>query len=263
MTDRTDIDDSIHDGRAPTTWCCSSSRPCPPATRSRCARLHADDRGPGRLPRPAAARGRLGAHRGLAGHARRRRRDGRAGPGDERRRPRGGPAPRVRERSAADLQQTLIAIRRPAARRRGKVTSEPPVDALAAHGAPRSTRREVIILTRPHVVAEFFHVDWTSRARRKLGVPVLHLIEHENFDEQASGSRRGRHRRLVGEVSRGASRGVRRRGGGSRPPPGRPRRARAHAAPSRGRGAAAARSPAARRAPGAPRAWTRPWCGRR
>ena len=51
--------------------------------------------------------------------------------------------------------------------------------------------REAIILTRPHVVAEFFHVDWTSRARRKLGVPVLHLIEHENFDEQASGQGEG------------------------------------------------------------------------
>jgi len=44
---------------------------------------------------------------------------------------------------------------------------------------------EAIILTRPHVVSEFFHLDWTSRARRKLGVPVLHLLEHENFDEQA------------------------------------------------------------------------------
>ena len=44
---------------------------------------------------------------------------------------------------------------------------------------------EVIILTRPHLVADFFHVDWTSKARRKLGVPVLHLLEHENFDEQA------------------------------------------------------------------------------
>ena len=43
---------------------------------------------------------------------------------------------------------------------------------------------EAIILTRKHVIAEFFHVDWTSRARRKLGVPILHLLEHENFDEQ-------------------------------------------------------------------------------
>ena len=47
--------------------------------------------------------------------------------------------------------------------------------------------REAIILTRPHVVAEFFHLDWTSRARRKIGVPVLHLLEHESFDEQAGG----------------------------------------------------------------------------
>lgn len=47
--------------------------------------------------------------------------------------------------------------------------------------------REAIILTRPHVVAEFFHVDWSSQARRAIGVPVLHLIEHENFDEQAGG----------------------------------------------------------------------------
>src|SRR6266540_2027936 len=39
--------------------------------------------------------------------------------------------------------------------------------------------QEVIILTRPHVVAEFFHVDWSAQARRHLGVPVLHLLEQE------------------------------------------------------------------------------------
>lgn len=44
---------------------------------------------------------------------------------------------------------------------------------------------EVIILTEPHVVREFLHVDWTSRARRKLDVPTLHLLEHLTFDEQA------------------------------------------------------------------------------
>jgi hypothetical protein len=66
------------------------------------------------------------------------------------------------------------------------VCGEPPIDALAAE-VKRVDGREAIILTRPHVVAEFFHVDWTSRARRKIGVPVLHLLEHENFDEQAEG----------------------------------------------------------------------------
>ena len=66
------------------------------------------------------------------------------------------------------------------------MTSEPPVDALVDK-VNEVDAREVIVLTRPHVVAEFFHLDWTSRARRKLGVPVLHLLEHETFDEQAGG----------------------------------------------------------------------------
>ena len=94
------------------------------------------------------------------------------------------------EHSSSDLQKTLVALRDAGGTAHGKVTSEPPVDALAAL-VTSVDAREAIILTRPHVVAEFFHVDWTSRARRKLGVPVLHLIEHENFDEQASGQGEG------------------------------------------------------------------------
>ena len=66
----------------------------------------------------------------------------------------------------------------------GEVVTEPPVDALIAK-VRAVDGREAIVLTRPHVVAEFFHVDWTSRARRKLGVPVLHLLEHETFAGQA------------------------------------------------------------------------------
>ncbi len=66
----------------------------------------------------------------------------------------------------------------------GEVVSADPVDALIAKVAEVDAA-EAIILTRKHVIAEFFHVDWTSRARRRLGVPILHLLEHENFDEQA------------------------------------------------------------------------------
>ena len=88
------------------------------------------------------------------------------------------------ESSSEELQQSLAALRTAGGTARGKVTSEPPVDALDALTTAVDAR-EAIILTRPHVVAEFFHVDWSSRARRKLGVPVLHLIEHETFDEQA------------------------------------------------------------------------------
>lgn len=90
------------------------------------------------------------------------------------------------ETSSAELKQTLTALAAVGAKATGCVTAEPPVEALGAKVAEVDAR-EAIILTRPHVVAEFFHVDWTSRARRKLGVPVLHLIEHETFDEQSGG----------------------------------------------------------------------------
>jgi hypothetical protein len=66
----------------------------------------------------------------------------------------------------------------------GEPVTSDPIRALVAK-VTEVDARETIILTRPHVISEFFHVDWTSKARRKLGVPVLHLLEHENFDEQA------------------------------------------------------------------------------
>jgi hypothetical protein len=86
--------------------------------------------------------------------------------------------------STHDLEATLAALRAAGATADGTVVDCDPIEALAAAVADLDGR-EAIILTRPHVVAEFFHVDWTSRARRKIGVPVLHLLEHENFDEQA------------------------------------------------------------------------------
>jgi hypothetical protein len=92
-----------------------------------------------------------------------------------------------KDQAGHDLTATVDAMRAAGAEiGSSAVVSDPPVDALTAKVA-EIDGREAIVLTRPHVVAEFFHVDWTSRARRKLGVPVLHLLEHENFDEQAGG----------------------------------------------------------------------------
>ncbi len=95
-------------------------------------------------------------------------------------------AKETKEQANADLESTLAALKAAGARATGQVVSDHPIAALAAKVA-EIDGREAIILTRPHVVAEFFHVDWTSQARRKIGVPVLHLLEHENFDEQAGG----------------------------------------------------------------------------
>jgi hypothetical protein len=90
------------------------------------------------------------------------------------------------ETCRGDLKASLAALHAAGAQAVGDTVSIDPVEALRDKVAEVDAR-EAIILTRPHVVAEFFHVDWTARARRKLQVPVLHLLEHENFDEQAGG----------------------------------------------------------------------------
>lgn len=94
------------------------------------------------------------------------------------------------ERSEGDLATTLSRLGAAGGDATGQVAHEHPIDALAAK-VGEVDGREAIILTRPHVVAEFFHVDWTSRARRKIGVPVLHLLERETFAEQGGGTGEG------------------------------------------------------------------------
>ena len=65
------------------------------------------------------------------------------------------------------------------------LTEDDPISALTDLVAETSSS-EAIILTEPHVVREFLHVDWTSRAKRKLDVPTLHLLEHVPFSAQAN-----------------------------------------------------------------------------
>lgn len=98
----------------------------------------------------------------------------------------------ARDRAIEDLATTLAALRNAGATADGTLVDDP-IRALAEK-VKQVDGREAIILTRPHVVAEFFHLDWTAQARRTIGVPVLHLIEHENFDEQGEeGSGEGTH----------------------------------------------------------------------
>ena len=90
------------------------------------------------------------------------------------------------DQARSDLRACLRSLEEAGAVATGETVTAEPIDALASK-VKQVGAAEVLVLTRSHVVAEFFHVDWTSRARRKLGVPVLHLLEHENFDEQAGG----------------------------------------------------------------------------
>lgn len=64
------------------------------------------------------------------------------------------------------------------------LTEDDPISALSEL-VQATASAEAIILTEPHIVREFLHVDWTSRAKRKLDVPTLHLLEHVPFSAQA------------------------------------------------------------------------------
>lgn len=94
------------------------------------------------------------------------------------------------ELAHSGLVTSLRVLRDAGATAQGAAVEDHPIDALRATVAAVDAA-EVIVLTSPHVVAEFFGVDWASRARRHLDVPVLHLLEHETFAEQADGGGEG------------------------------------------------------------------------
>jgi hypothetical protein len=90
----------------------------------------------------------------------------------------------IRAEAEAQLETSMDLMRGTRHEITGELTSQDPVDALAA-AVEGQGAEEAIVMTRPHVVAELFHLDWTSKARRRIGVPCLHLLERETFDEQA------------------------------------------------------------------------------
>lgn len=81
------------------------------------------------------------------------------------------------EACRARVEASVRALEAAGAEATGRAAAEEPLRAVA-RAVQEVDAREVIIVTRPHVVQEFFHVDWTSRAERRLDVPVLHLLEH-------------------------------------------------------------------------------------
>lgn len=76
------------------------------------------------------------------------------------------------------LAHSLEALRAAGADAVGQVVDKHPLDALKA-AVEESRADEVVVLTAPHFVEEFFHRDWTSRARHSVGVPVLKLFAQQ------------------------------------------------------------------------------------
>ncbi|MFJ4824648.1 indole-3-glycerol phosphate synthase [Streptomyces bacillaris] len=83
----------------------------------------------------------------------------------------------AREPAEIGLEYSLRALREAGAEAVGQVVEDHPLDKLKTV-VDDAGADEVIVLTAPHYVEEFFHRDWASRARHKVGVPVLKLFAH-------------------------------------------------------------------------------------
>lgn len=75
------------------------------------------------------------------------------------------------------LEVSLAALRASGSSAEGRLVEDHPLDVLK-DVVEEVGADEVIVLTDPHYVEEFFHRDWASRARHKVGVPVLKLFSH-------------------------------------------------------------------------------------
>ncbi|AWI31591.1 indole-3-glycerol phosphate synthase [Streptomyces tirandamycinicus] len=83
----------------------------------------------------------------------------------------------ARQPAELGLVHSLNALRAAGAEAVGQVVESHPIDKMKTV-VDESGADEVIVLTAPHYVEEFFHRDWASRARHKVGVPVLKLFAH-------------------------------------------------------------------------------------
>jgi type I site-specific restriction endonuclease len=79
--------------------------------------------------------------------------------------------------AARALAHSLAALREAGAQAEGQLVEDHPIDVLT-EVVDRVGADEVIVLTEPHLIEEFFHRDWATRARHKVGVPVLKLFSH-------------------------------------------------------------------------------------
>lgn len=89
----------------------------------------------------------------------------------------------IHEAGEAELEASAALLRDRGQHVTATLVEGDPIDALERL-VEEVDGDEVIILTEPHLVREFLKLDWTSRARRALDVPTLHLLEHLPFEAQ-------------------------------------------------------------------------------
>jgi hypothetical protein len=76
--------------------------------------------------------------------------------------------------AATILRESLAELRSVGLRADGQVIPGDPIAALVQTiAATKATA--VVFVTRPHLVGDALHEDWSSKALRALGVPVIHF----------------------------------------------------------------------------------------
>ncbi|MDY0810635.1 indole-3-glycerol phosphate synthase [Kitasatospora purpeofusca] len=89
----------------------------------------------------------------------------------------------ARKPAALALEHSLKRLRDAGSDAVGQTVDGHPLDLLRSV-VDQTHADEVIVLTAPHLVEEFFHRDWASRARHKVGVPALKLYAHADEDSE-------------------------------------------------------------------------------
>ncbi|MDR1441076.1 MAG: hypothetical protein LBJ02_01570 [Bifidobacteriaceae bacterium] len=72
------------------------------------------------------------------------------------------------------LRQSLEELRAAGFEARGEVIPGDPIAAIV-QAIDSVKASAAIFVTRPHLVGDALHEDWSSKARRTLGVPVIHF----------------------------------------------------------------------------------------
>jgi hypothetical protein len=85
----------------------------------------------------------------------------------------------ARRPAALALEHSLRMLRDAGSEAVGQLIDGHPLDLLRSV-VDQTHADEVIVLTAPHLVEEFFHRDWASRARHKVAVPTLKLYAHND-----------------------------------------------------------------------------------
>jgi hypothetical protein len=86
----------------------------------------------------------------------------------------------TRDTAERALTVSLEHLRAAGADAAGGIVHGDPIAAVA-DALTEQPADELVVVTRPHAVEDTFHTDWASRARERLGLPVLHLYAGSNW----------------------------------------------------------------------------------